>query len=348
MIEPSEVIPVYSNSFYLFDWTSFTSKIHSPADLIEDVLKLQNVPFMNTKGAQGYKDRLYYNGVSIHYNGREDMGIWCEMSGQGCRAFESYSDISFYELFKVLLSYGADIHFTRIDLAFDDHDKILDMDKLFWDTYNQNFVSKFDDYEVIIGSKGSTINHGRKGSNTMIRIYDKARERGLTDGSHWIRAELQLRKENAEKLVIKYVNNGEDAIREIFLGIIKNYLRYVVPVGTDSNKRRWEMTDYWSRFVGAAERVQLYENLGLEYNLGNLKDFVIKQAGNAIATYIEIKGLDVFIKDLTQECTSKVNPKYKQLKAEHGSYYADKNEFSPFEKDFRKTVDEINKLSDKS
>ncbi|MCL2081001.1 MAG: replication initiation factor domain-containing protein [Oscillospiraceae bacterium] len=333
--------PEYPNSFYLFDWVSFTSKIHSPADLIEDVLKVQGVPFTGTKGANGYRDRLYFGGISIHYNGREDMGVWCELSGQGCRTFESYSDISFYELFKSLSYDGGDINYTRTDIAFDDHDGILEMDELFHDTQAERFVSKFDYYEAIISSKGSTINHGCKGSNTMIRIYDKARERGLTDGTHWIRAELQLRKENAAAFVRRYVNFGEDSIRDKFLGIIKNNLRYVVPSGSDSNKWRWEMTEYWSRFVGAAERVRLFENLGVEYNLGKLEDYIFKQAGNAIATYIEIKGMDSFIEELTAASSSKINPKYRQLKAEHGSYYAGKDKISPFEQKYREVVDKL-------
>lgn len=308
------------NSFFLFDWVSFTSKIHSVDNIIE-MLGMQDATFTKTKGAHGYQDRLYYDCISIHYNGRDDMGVWCEMSGQGCRAYETYGKGNFHELFKELISLGYDIHITRVDVAFDDHDYILDMDKLFWDTYNDNFVSKFDDSELIRATKGNnpkgiTINHGRKGSNTMIRIYNKAVERGLTDGSHWIRAELQLRNERAESLARRFAESGEDAIKAIYLGVIKNYLRYVVPHETDANKWRWEMTDYWSRFVGAAERVQLFENLGTEYNLRKLENFVIKQAGNAIATYIEIKGVDAFLDDLKGR-SAKVNPKYTQLKAQH-------------------------------
>lgn len=69
----------------IYDWVSITSKIHSPQNIIED-LGLQDVTWETVAGARGYRDRLYWNKISIHFNGREDMGVWLEMSGHGCRA----------------------------------------------------------------------------------------------------------------------------------------------------------------------------------------------------------------------------------------------------------------------
>ena len=78
----------------LYDWLSFTCKKRDPYYFV-DLLGLSKVPWELTKGARGYKDRLYFNCISIHFNGRDDMGIWCEMSGQGCRAFESLTTLRF-------------------------------------------------------------------------------------------------------------------------------------------------------------------------------------------------------------------------------------------------------------
>ena len=72
----------------LYDWLSFTSKVHTPEDLIS-ALGLSQCPWQEIKGAHGYRDRKYFSCISIHYNGREDMGVWVEMSGQGCRTFET-------------------------------------------------------------------------------------------------------------------------------------------------------------------------------------------------------------------------------------------------------------------
>jgi len=310
---------VLKSSCYLIDWTAVSSKIHSPENFIEE-LGMEGITWQTLKGFYGYKDRIYYDGVSIHSNGRDDMGVFCELSGQGCRVFETYGHGDFTRLYDDLLFHTPQTHFTRIDIAFDDHDGILDMDRLFYDTDNENFVSKFDDFESISGRKkgirGKSVNFGNKGSPVFIRIYNKAAERGLTDGSHWIRVELQLRDDRAEAFARRFVACGEDSVGDTFLGILNNYLRFVVPQHDDSNRWRWPMADYWARFIGAAERVRLFQRPGTEYNLHDLENFVFKQAGNAISTYIDIKGEDAFMDALKKRGTHK-NPKYEQLRAKH-------------------------------
>lgn len=111
----------------LFDWLSFTTKIHSVSDVI-DIIGMGSVPWETIKGAHGYKERLYFNGVNIFFNGRDDMGVWCEMSGQGCRAFESIGSGD-YEYIFGLVKYG-DLHITRLDVAFDDHTGLLDIGRI--------------------------------------------------------------------------------------------------------------------------------------------------------------------------------------------------------------------------
>ena len=82
----------------MYDWVSITSKIHSPQNFIE-LLGMQDVSWELVKGARGYMDRLYWGSISIHYNGREDMGVWLEMSGQGCRSFETFGNGDYESLF---------------------------------------------------------------------------------------------------------------------------------------------------------------------------------------------------------------------------------------------------------
>ena len=69
----------------LIDWLSFTSKIHSPEEIIE-LLGMEGCGWEVISGMHGYQERLYFNCISVHYAGRADMGVWLEMSGQGCRA----------------------------------------------------------------------------------------------------------------------------------------------------------------------------------------------------------------------------------------------------------------------
>ena len=78
-----------AENIVIFDWLSFTSKMHTPQELIV-ALGLNGIEWQKTKGANGYRDRFFSNHISIHYNGHNDMGVWVEMSGQGCRAFETF------------------------------------------------------------------------------------------------------------------------------------------------------------------------------------------------------------------------------------------------------------------
>lgn len=301
----------------LYDWVSITSKISSPQNFIE-LLGLQDVTWETVAGARGYRDRLYWNHISIHYNGREDMGVWLEMSGQGCRAFESYGTGDYEALFDEVRENPGEMNLTRLDVAFDDHEGLLDIWELERDTRDLLFVSKFRrtmlewlwDMETEIGAV--SIYHGRKVSEVMIRIYDKAAERGFTDGRHWVRVELQLRQERALAFV-----DEPGTIGGKFAGVIRNYVRYVEK-SDDSNKWRWPMKVYWERFLGGASAIRLYDKPGVEYNLHNLEQFVYQQAGGAVATLMEIVGEDEFRRGIQQRGTQ-LNPKYRALLDEHRS-----------------------------
>ena len=207
----------------MYDWVSITSKIHSPQNFIE-LLGMQHVSWELVKGARGYMDRLYWGSISIHYNGREDMGVWLEMSGQGCRSFETFGNGDYESLFDEVRQNPGEMNLTRLDVAFDDHEGLLDIDVLEMDTRELSFVSKFRktavewewDHDKLI--KGLSIYHGRKASEIMIRIYDKAAERGFDDGRHWVRVELQLRDSRALAFL-----DAPGKIGDRFSGVLRNY-----------------------------------------------------------------------------------------------------------------------------
>lgn len=290
----------------IYDWLSITSKIHEPRDVI-DILGISQECWQVVNGAHGYKSRLYYESISIHFDGSEEMGVWLEMSGQGCRAFESYGNGDYENLFWLVADNQGDMKITRLDVAYDDHDGILDIQQICGDTLDGKFVSKFNDWQVIQGSKGSSITHGSMKSDIFVRIYDKAAERGITDGSHWIRVELQLRRDRA--MSFAYLN---ETIGKRFSGVLMNYLRYVEPNELDNNRWRWELLDYWALLIGSAERINLYEKPGAEYNIEQLENFVVRQAGNAIDTYMQIRGMEGFMESIKERGTMR-NPKYTQL-----------------------------------
>ena len=295
----------------LYDWLSFTSKKHTPQELIE-ALGLSHCPWAEVRGARGYLDRLYFGAISIHYNGREDMGVWCELSGQGCRNFEDLTTLpgKWDDIFNFI--HGNQLHMTRLDVAFDDHTGILDMERVVQDTQEQRYVSRMNWWKVERSCKGISCQIGSPKSKVLVRIYDKAAERGYDDGRHWVRVELQLRDGRAEEF-----SKIPMQIGEAFAGVLLNYLRFVEPDETDSNKSRWQMTDYWAKLVGDIGRIKIFTVPGGAYNLERCRHYVFDMAGNAIDAMLQICDcVDDFL-TLVSSRRCKPNPKYELIVKEY-------------------------------
>lgn len=237
------MVSTIAENIVIYDWLSFTSKKHSPEQII-DALGLSHVPWVESKGARGYKSKKYFSSINIHYDGRDDMGVWCEMTGQGCRTFETLSKHFTYgngwdDMFSWIHENGCKL--TRLDVAYDDHTGVLPIGQIVDDTQCGMWISKSDYWEVVMSSVGTSVFIGAPSSKVRIRIYDKAAERHIPD-THWIRCELQLRDDRAQCFT-----ELTQLIGEAFAGVILNYLRYIEP-SEDVNKWRWPMTDYWRCF----------------------------------------------------------------------------------------------------
>ena len=271
----------------IYDWLSFSSKAHS-VEQIKKLLGLTDVLYQEIYGFYGYSKRITYEGVSILYDGHTPaMGVMVDMSGQGCRTFETVGTGNWESLFELIKRGHSDqyMNITRLDIAYDDHEGLLNITKICNDTEVGHYISRMRSFGVINSNKGKTVSHGSKISNVFIRIYNKAKERGYTDGRHWIRFELQLRKENA----LGFIQNDAD-IGKKFLGVVYNYLRYVKPSKTDTNKRRWPDALYWQKFMQSAEKIRIYTKPGIDYNERNLESFVLYNSGNSINVFRKIYG----------------------------------------------------------
>ena len=299
------------------DWLTFTTKRHGHFEII-DILGMSDVSWTNINGYYGYHDRLYFGGISIHYNGREDMGVCCEMSGQGCRTFEEYSKLPglWDDLFALIDE--ESLHITRLDVAYDDHTGVLDINRIMEDVDSGHFVSRLR-YSKTERSKtsgndviGQSVQIGSSKSDFLVRIYDKAVERGYTDGRYWIRVELQMRDRRAEAFLASDLSLGE-----MFAGVLLNYLRFVEPCYTDSNKSRWAMAEYWADFLGDVECIRLYTTVGVDYNVEACRHYVVDMAGNAIACMIELSGGIQQFQTLINERVCYPNKKYEILIKEH-------------------------------
>lgn len=286
----------------LIDWISFTSKIDSVSSFI-DLLGLSKLSFTLCNGAQGYRSRVSFDGINIHYDHRINEGVWVEMSGKGCRAFETHSDVDFFYLFFIILSEPESYHLTRLDVAYDCFDDTIPINTFFNDIRRGNFVTRFDSrkgvhYEGHPHDEGLSLYFGSMKSDIRFRCYDKAHERGYMpddpDYFSWVRFEIQLRDDRALAFIRQL---DEDNVGTLFRGVVSNYLRIVVP-SDDSNRSRWKTKKWWSRFTEDVEKIRLFTKCDSDYNLAKCEDFVYHHCGNALDTLLSIKGLETFFKEL--------------------------------------------------
>lgn len=321
----------------LIDWFAMTTSICEPEQLIE-MLGMENCPFMETYGARGWKKRLYFSGVSIHFDGHTSSTegkIWLEMSGQGCRTFESLGHGDFNVLFDYVLHNQEGVNITRIDVAYDDFTGLLDLEAITQDTLHGNFVSKARTWDVNISSGGTCVTHGSKRGSVIIRIYDKAAERNRSaEISHWVRCEIMLRRERAFEFIKllrpdekytwsdveqKYVSvRPAEKIDTLYFLVLNHYLRYIDKSDTDSNVWRAPMAVHWSKFATSVtdKSKSLYVRPGMEYNALNLSHYVSDRNAGPIFTYIKLFGVNDLVDKVNAKAPLNLNPKYKMLLAE--------------------------------
>jgi phage replication initiation protein len=294
---------ISEENIILYDWFSVTSHADSPEDIIE-LLGFNPMQFEVLKGFYGYKNRYFYDGISIHFDGTEEMGINLEITGQGCRNFETFGNGDWRGLFKLFISNPKKYNITRLDIAYDDHEGLLNILKISKSTLKGWYVARSQNNDVVNSKrksiKGITVNVGSKQSDVIIRIYDKAAERKIPD-KHWIRCELQLRRERAQSFIHHILQ--DKPVGDVFGGVLNKYLRYVKPTGSDSNVRRWDTEQWWKKFVNSVEKISLFTPKDIEYNLSRVEKYIFKQAGNSIDTYIKCVGLDYFLKSLKERDT---------------------------------------------
>lgn len=266
--------------------------------------------------ARFYRDSIDKHGTfhSADSKVRADMGICLDMSGQGCRAFEEYSDFSWFELLERIFRFGGRMSVTRLDLAYDDHSGLLNIWQMYRDVQDRNYISKAkksliiwsDDQEKDI--QGLTLQIGSKSSPVLIRIYNKAAERGWGPERHWIRVELQLREQRSHE-ALKLLFQRE-SIGMVASGILRNYCCFVTPTA-DTNRSRWPVSDYWLRVLEGMEKLRVWVAPGEPYNFSKSENHLVHQYGQMLQAYAMIHDSFSSLLDRARLAHPDLKPKYR-------------------------------------
>lgn len=328
------------NNCFLIDW--LTVVFHGQTVFgIQNILGLSgNIPWQEKKNfVYGYPVTTFWNNICIRWGAdreefysddsdkrasekvRSDMGICLEMSGTGCRAFESYGSGDWIKLLTDILQgcYGH-VSITRLDLAYDDHIGILDIHRIESDARDRNLVCKArkvrctwsDDWDEDI--QGITVEIGSRKSDVLTRIYDKAAERGFDHSRHWIRVELQLRKDRALAAAMQILEYGH--VGCVAAGILRNYCTFRTP-SSDSNRCRWPIAPYWDKLLLDMEKIRIVLTPGEEYNFSKTEEHMLLQYGQAFIAYYRMHGeINSFLYDALERFPV-LKPKYESAILEY-------------------------------
>lgn len=327
------------NNVFLIDWLTFTAHGET-VEYIKYLLGLDDpsIPWEDIeKFRNGYPMQCYWNGVTISYGAddekyykdpnkaRHDMGICVNLSGTGCRAFESYGHGDWFRLLSYLFRNTDHIaetqlihkryNITRLDLAYDDHIGILDIYRIEQDTRDRYYSSKAKYAEITWSDdqnddiRGLTVQIGSDKSDVKVRIYDKAAERGYKD-RHWIRVEMQLRSDRAKNACAQLVLTQH--IGSTASGILRNYLLFRTPTD-DTNKSRWPVADYWDKLILDMQRISLWVAPGEEYNISTTEHWFFKQYSQFLTVMSELHD-PFYVSDKARQLSpvDQLSPKYKK------------------------------------
>lgn len=303
---------------FLVDWLTFSA---FDLDLETAILSLGMSHLkweVDLPSKLRYAKRAACGGISIHYTSpfmletypekRYNPGVCFEMSGKGCREYETYGKGDFDYLIWGILDSPAYRQITRLDIAYDDFDGLIDIRHMAAQAMEEHYTSRLQNCDVTFSRSGSghdkegiTVAHGARSSRLYIRCYDKRVERKAWDLEHWVRLELQFRDEDAMGVARALVDKK---LGEVFAGVLQNYLTYRDCVSDDSNKSRWPVSEWWQRLIGAVAPLQVYEKKTVEYNREKLDQYVFGQCRNAIKTSIALYGMYDFAEKVAENTRS--------------------------------------------
>jgi len=239
------------------DWVQVTLKTHEKTEWeIIDILGLPRDIFRESSGGYGWTHSLRFSNITVFFGGQPYYHV--QVTGQGCRMFETTSSRNWSEVFRDFITMNC--RFTRLDLAIDDFKGYFTIGKLIRLAKKGCVRSPMkkgrsvEEFELGDGKElGKSLYLGKASSRLQVRFYDKREER-IAKGYEiedlipiWNRTEIQLRDERAETAAA-YIATDDELGKHVF-GILKHYCEFVVQSKDDTNKARWKVQGFWDKFL---------------------------------------------------------------------------------------------------
>ena len=197
----------------------------------------------------------------------QTQGVHVSMPSK-CLDYLLVFDYNSTRLLSTAFLFGGTV--TRLDIAYDDKPEVgqvglLDLGVIRAAIDADEYVARFrivSETRTIKGGRGATLYFGSGQSDTRLRIYDKAAEQSLAFDVHWLRVEIQLRRERAHALFLLLC--GEDCVEDFDLGAVLLAVLDFKQPSDDPNKSRWVTAGWWSAFVQSASKIRLSKGRVIE------------------------------------------------------------------------------------
>lgn len=251
-------------------------------------LRLSKSDFEPGRGFNlNYEKSIYLGGIKIGYeNHKTRFSCYVNMSGQGCRTYESYNGEGFeWESFINRLADCPFVDFRRVDIACDDRSGDFDVRKCVRYYEAGKIAGCCRTFKYTLGSE-EIFYCGSPQSDTLVRIYNKLMERGFApeDQAPWIRCEIQLRDTAAKQFIGEWLSSG--SLQKIYCGHLLEFVRFLTKPNNKENSQRIPVAPFWLKFCQGAERIKFISSPGVEYNIKKLDNFINHQVASSIKTYL--------------------------------------------------------------
>jgi len=294
------------------DYWEFTVPYDNMADLLA-VIPCGVEPLRNRNGdVVGWRGYTH-SGFVAQDKGRvgwspddQRMGVHVSLGGEALRVLAALDD-RWRDLPSVMAYVLQDLggHTTRVDLAWDDKEGLLDLDEVGSALAERRFVSRWRQWQHIDSDKltdggwvrGDSYYMGSGKSDAQLRCYDKRAERLQkghdVEADHWVRVELQLRRKRSDAAARLYtsVTTRAGAVMRKLTGVLRGYVEFKQQV-PDPNKSRWPVAAWWLRFLGWAEKAKLATVEAEARTVQDVKSWVSAQVAPSLALLEDALGFD--------------------------------------------------------
>ncbi|MBN2005085.1 MAG: replication initiation factor domain-containing protein [Anaerolineae bacterium] len=291
-------------SLVSLDWIAFTvpketfEKSHGLAEFIES-LQIPISEYSDTEaGRLGWKRCTEFDGLHGAFVATvgQDGTAYVQLSAQAIKFYAALGwDVWKWTRYMVN---NLMAKCRRLDIAFDDHGGLLNYGDIVKAVEAKNVVSRYaNKYDPerkgsLSGTVGWTLYFGSYGGETFVRIYDKAKEQKLTDGTHWIRVEAVFRADRAHLALVQWMKNEFSAACAV--GLLRGLVDFRI---TDESKKvhpeRLPFVCWWEEFLGEAKAVHLGTDAKDPRKVSDYHEFLRTQAAAALALINDVYGEEV-------------------------------------------------------